>query len=206
MNEALAALLDVQAHDARLAQLQHRRSHLPERAERLAVEQRLSALDVELAAPAAQRKAFAAQQQALEDEQRSVTAKIGAAERTLYSGSVSSPRELQALEADITALKRRRAELEDQELEVLVAREPVDARLAAAADEIDTLEGARARLADAIAAIEAEIDTEAGMVAVVRQTRVADVTPALMTIYDRVQPHNGGIGIARLEHGTLWFG
>ena len=45
----------------------------------------------------------------------------------MYSGSVSSPRELQAMQADVDQLRRLERNLETRELELMEAREPLDA-------------------------------------------------------------------------------
>ena len=201
MTDALANLVEVQNHDTRLAQLQYRRSHMEQRTELASVEDRIAAIDRELVEPAAARRSFETREQALEDEQASVSVKIAAAERTLYSGSVSSPRELQALESDIASLKRRRSELEDHELELLVEREPVDARLATAADQIDVLESRRIVLQESIRDEEHAIDAEAALASAARATLVATVPSDLLGFYDRARVQNKGIGIARLEHG-----
>ena len=60
--------------------------------------------------------------------------------KKLYSGTISSPRELQAMQADIDMLHRRRSDLEDEELEVMEQRETLDGELA-------TLDAAIARAA-----------------------------------------------------------
>ena len=202
MTDALATLLGVQEHDTKLAQLLHRRTHLEQRAELAAVQGELAGLERDLIEPAAARQRFEAGQTKIEDELKTVTAKIGTAERTLYSGSVSSPRELQSLETDIASLKRRRSELEDHELEMMIEREPVDATLADAADRIDALEARRAALIEAIAVEERAIDADAALTTAQRTALVANVTADLLTRYDRARTQNRGVGIARLEHGT----
>ena len=52
------------------------------------------------------------------------------ADKRLYSGAVSNPRELEALQADAASLRRRIGQLEDDELEIMEVSEPVDAQRA----------------------------------------------------------------------------
>ena len=66
----------------------------------------------------------------LDDEVRLLEAKAKAEDSEMYSGTVSSPRELQAMQADIDQLRRQARELEDEELEVLERREALDAEVA----------------------------------------------------------------------------
>ena len=199
---ALETLLSVQEHDTVLAQLRHRRSHLPEQQTLDACEARLVRLEASLSTVRAEEARLSAGQLDLEHSIADVEAKITAAERQLYGGTVSASRELQALEADIASLKKHRGSLEDAELEVLMEREPVDARLRAADVERDAIDaeatGLRAAVAEASVAIDASIaeHTEA------RAGLETEIGPDLLGVYEQSRVKNRGIGIARLEHGT----
>src|SRR3546814_5627169 len=89
----------------------------------------------------------------------SIEDKIASADRQLYGGS-SDVKELQALQDEIAALRRRISGLEDQELELMEQVEPIDARLAGLAarrEELDQQAVApTAALAEAAAAIARE--------------------------------------------------
>jgi predicted nucleic acid-binding Zn-ribbon protein len=65
-------------------------------------------------------------QKRLEDELAIVEEKIVEVDRQLYSGTVTSPRELQALQADVESLKRHRSSFEDDLLEAMTEAEPLD--------------------------------------------------------------------------------
>jgi hypothetical protein len=115
---------------------------------------------------------------------------------------VTSFRDQEALAVEMGAVSRRKHDLEDQELEVMEALEPHDAALASViAEEEATLETKRiveARIAEEEAAIAAE----AGGVADRRAVAAAAVPLALLTEYERLRSHLGGIGVARIVHGT----
>ena len=116
-------------------------------------------------------------------------------------GTVTATRELQALEADLVSLRRRRNELEDLELEVLMEREPVDAALSSGASERETLATtlAEARTAE-IAAI-AMIDAQAVADRNARNEVAGTIDPTLLARYESIRAKNGGVGIARLVGG-----
>ena len=199
---AFTVLLDVQLHDTTVAQLVHRRSHLPEHARVVELEGSLAAKR-QAQAPTEATDAVLAQRQAtLEAQLAEVDAKIASADRSLYGGTVTATRELQALEADIASLKRRRSELEDLELEVLVEREPVDAALAASRAAIDELESQLA--AARVTETEAGADIDAHLISerAARDEAAAAVDPALLARYDGIRTKNRGIGIAQLSGGT----
>ena len=83
-------------------------------------------------------------------------------DKTLYSGTVGNPRELQALQDEIGALKRRISQLEDQELELMEQIEPLDGELSRAATTRTALDergtSLRAQIAEEEVAIDAELD------------------------------------------------
>ena len=197
-----SALLEVQLHDTVLAQLLHRRSHLPEHARIVELEGALAA-EHDRRAPSMASEASLSQRQAtLEAQIAEVDAKIASADRSLYGGTVTATRELQALEADLASLKKRRNELEDLELDVLVAREPIDASLAASGAKIADLETELA--AARVSEVEAAASTEAQAL-VERDARAraaSSIDAKLLAQYDAIRAKNKGIGIARLEGGT----
>jgi len=125
----LEDLLVVQEHDTAADRLRHRLDTLPEKARLAEIEQQLAAVDASLADVGVRRDEVVRRQQRLEDELASIEAKIREVEKRLYSGSVSAPRELQAMEADIASLKRHGSDVEDHDLDVMQEREPLDAEL-----------------------------------------------------------------------------
>jgi predicted nucleic acid-binding Zn-ribbon protein len=199
----VAALLTVQDHDTALTQLAYKVSHLPERQSLKDVESALAALEADAAAVQAQLADLHRRQRAVEDEAAGVTAKAADAEKKLYSGSVTSPRELQALQADIAALKRHQSELDDRQLELMIEREPFDDAAAGHVRQRGELDGAASKLRVAIAEAESEIEREAASHRAAREAAAAAVPAPLLTLYERLRASAAnGIAAARLVNGT----
>jgi len=202
MASPLETVLAVQEHDLAVDRLLHRRETLPERVELEAIESENATLEIRLTEVGGRRDELERRQTRLEEEVAAVERRIAEVDRRLYSGEVSASRELQAMAAEVDGLKRRRSDLEDQELAVMEEREPVDA-------EVSELEAQRTVLAEraeqmlaAIAEAEAVIDAE---VATERRARdeLAGAIPAeLAAQYDRLRARLGGIGAARLVNGA----
>ena len=196
-----AFLLEVQSHDTTLAQLHHRRSHLPEHGAVVALEQAIADLERTGAPVRAQEAALSQRQAAFEAQLHDVDTKITSADRALFGGVVTATRELQALEADLASLRRRRNELEDLELEVLMEREPVDVQLTRSKADHGSLV---ARLSEAH---EAEVGARAAIEAQARDTGAARAEAAeaveavLLVRYEAIRAKNNGIGVARLVGG-----
>ena len=152
----LAALLRVQERDTGLDRLRYRRSTIPERE---AISER-RALEAQLVArvrrdPRRARHDPRRRTERLDDEAQALARKAKEVDGKLYSGTVSSPRELLDMQADIDQLDRHRSTIEEQELEVMERRESLDGELAALEAE---LSGVRAELA----ALEASAGDERG--------------------------------------------
>jgi predicted nucleic acid-binding Zn-ribbon protein len=195
---AFEALLRLQDHDLRIDQLRHKLATLPERAAVTVNEAAQRTLTDERVPVQARRDELAREQKRIEDEVAAVEAKAGEVHAKLYSGTVTSPRELQALQADHDALKRRQAQLEDMVIDLMEQTEPVDAGLAERDQRAATLasEGIAAReaLASASAAVEADLAA-----AEEERPGLADaVPPDQLTSYEKLRPQYGGIAVARL--------
>lgn len=154
---ALAALLEVQAHDTRLDQLRHQLETLPERTARDTARVDLAATEAALADRTATRDDLARQQKRIDDEVELLKDKRTGFDAKLYGGTVSNPRELQDLQEEIDALGRRIDQLEDGELEIMEQVEPVEAQLAQLAEARRAQEAGLEAAEQALTVAEAEV-------------------------------------------------
>lgn len=197
--EPLEALLEVQAFDVAVDQLQHRRRTLPARAAVADADAALASLERAVTEVGTRAAELGRASKRLEDEVATVEAKAADADRKLYSGTVTAPRELQALQDDVASLRKRASALEDELLEVMEEAEPVDAELAGLEAERAAIgtrrDAAAAELAEAEAAVDVELaDAEK------RRAQVAAGLPAdLLSTYERLRARLDGVGVARLE-------
>lgn len=195
-------LLAIQAHDTAIDQLEHRRQGLAERSQLAEVTAAVARIDGKVAPLAEQRRDLERSLARIEDEVASLRAKAERSESALYGGTVRNPRELQSLQEDVEAVKRRISQLEDEELELLVAAEPIDEQLEALAGERARLEEAAARLGAVIAEAEAEIDAHLATERQAREAAAAGVEAVLLAQYEDLRSRLGGVAIARLEGGS----
>ena len=191
-------LLTLQNHDSAADRLRHRRATLPERAE---LESRRAAYDDQerrRAEVTERRDAELREERRLDDEVRSLEAKAKAEDSRMYSGTVSSPRELQAMQADIDQLRRHARELEDEELEVMVRREALDAEVAELEAALAALVAEMETMVAAIEKQEGEIDAELAVEEEGRAALVPTIGEATLRLYEQVRAGNRGVGAARL--------
>ena len=191
-------LLTLQTHDSAADRLRHRQAALPGRAEleaRRAAHAELESRRVEVTE---RRDAELREERRLDDEVRTLEARAKSEDTRMYSGTVSSPRELQAMQADIDQLRRQAREREDEELEVMVRREALDAEVA----EIEAAQAAlSAEMETLLAGIgeqEREIDAELAVEEAARAALVPSIPEATLRLYEQIRAGNRGVGAARL--------
>jgi uncharacterized protein len=200
--EQLEQLLSVQERDLALDRLRHRRETLPERTELEARFSQGRALSTRRSEVQARRDTVHAEERRLDDEARSIAAHAADADKKLYAGTTSSPRELQAMQADVDMLKRQLSELEDQELEVMEQRESLDTDLAALDTDIAAVARDMEQLQSVIASVEHEIDDEIAVEEAERAKLATTIGDALLRDYERRRAQNKGAGAARLVGTT----
>jgi hypothetical protein len=198
VTDTLAHLLTVQDLDTSLAQLQHRRDALPETSGLRAVEADLAALEGRRAEAAGRRAALSATQQALEEQIAGITERRDGIEKRMYAATGSSGRDLQAMNDEVRHLTERRADLEEQELETMLAQDPVDAELSALTAQMAPLQAQADELRSAIAEQVLQIDAEMAAAAGTRAAEAAMLPTALSDRYETLRSRLKGTGAARL--------
>ena len=199
---AIERLLDLQRHDTALDQLQHRHRTIPERTVRDDLARKRREL-VDGSQPVRdERGELARRQSRLEDEITGLTEKIATVDRQLYGGTITSPKEAQALQADLESLKRRQGSLEDEVIELMELAEPLDAGLAEVDAQEADLVTEHAKVAAQVAAIESELDGRIAELQAERAALIVDLDQALLNEYDGLRPQLDGVAIARFEGST----
>jgi len=198
----LSVLLLVQERDLALDRLRHRRATLPARAELTGVEAELVVATRRAEELRSQRDGVLAEERRLDAEAQRLAAKVQEAHDHLYSGSVSSPRELQALQADLDQLRRQQGVIEDEELERMEVRDGLDAELATAEAEVARLGADADRVRAGLLAAEAEVDAEIASETQARADLAAGLAEGLVADYEQRRARNRGSGAARLVGNT----
>lgn len=195
---ALPRLLGVQQLDTAISQHEHRKGALPERAALGELEREAAVLRRRSAEVDGERQVLLDRQADLEEQTASITARRRTLEERLYGARGVAGRELAQMEAEITQLNHRRAQIEEVELQLLVDQEPLDAEIADADKrlfELDTEAGAVRR---AVAAADVEIDSELARLRLLRSEAGAGIPAELLERYEGLRKRLSGVGAARL--------
>jgi predicted nucleic acid-binding Zn-ribbon protein len=198
----LEPLLALQERDLALDRLRHRRDSLPERAELAAVDALTTALQTRVGELRTELAEVARDEQRLDDEALSLRTQAESAEQKLYSGEVTSPRELQALQADVDQLRRHQRSVEDRELAAMERRQPIEEALAGVEGELAAASTHASELRAALTEQEAAIDAEAAVERQARAGVAAGVDDGLLGDYERTRAKANGVGAARLVGHT----
>lgn len=198
----LADLLALQDVDTAIDQLRHRRATAPERA-------RLAEAEAAAAGLQARRHGLQSRRQELGDAQAALEVQIEAGrsrrrqiDDRMRSGQVTAARDLTAMAEEMDHLAAHVSGLEDRELEVMEALEPIDAELAEVDADLAARAGEIAEHRRAVAAMEEEVDTQLAGAERQRADRAAALEPALLAQYERIRARAGGVGAARLVGST----
>lgn len=197
----LDTLLEVQDLDTRADQLRHRLAHDATLSEVRTREAMLAELDGEIGQLERERDQFRREQRRHEDEVALCDEKIAHVDATLYGGTVTAHKELEALQAELTMLKARKSEIEDHVIEQMELGEPLD-------NDLGELAATRAALlqrieeaAAAVTIMQAEVAVGLDEVAARRDALVGDLPQELVAAYGRSRQAAGGQGVARLAAG-----
>jgi len=195
-------LLEVQDHDTAIGQLRHRRSSLPEQAELAGVESRLAGLEARAAEVQVGRDELGVRQAALEEQIEVSRRRRTELERRMYGGQVSAARDLQAMDEEVKHLNRHVSELEDREIEIMEALEPIDGELQVSETERDSLRRHRDRLRHTIADAVVTIDADLVSQSEARSAAATTIPADLLARYERLRTTLAGTGAARLVAGS----
>jgi predicted nucleic acid-binding Zn-ribbon protein len=194
-------LLRVQEHDTAAARLRHRRQTLPELAELSETEDELMRLETTVTEVSASAAEAARTQRRLEGELALLETKVSELDAKLYSGSVTVPRELQAMQTEGAAMRERRASLEDEVLEAMSARETLDEQVAGLEARRAELDAQGARLRAAVAEAQAELDRELAAELVARAEAATLIPADVDALYEQLRARLDGIAAAPLVNG-----
>ena len=198
----LALLLELQEVDLALDRLAYKRRELAERVAVTELGARLAELTARVGEAEEQREKLVSQQLTLDQRSESVGGRIATIEQRLRSGRAGSYRDEQAMGDEVASLTHLRREIEDQELEIMEALEPLDQELTGLKESSSSVAEELALAREQLALATAEIDDEAAIVRAARDQLAERVSPELTASYERLRAKLGGIGAAHVVGGA----
>ena len=193
-------LLALQALDSSLIQLEHKVKNLP--VTKLLSEKTIahaSARDLCVAAET-EKSDIKHELSKSEVDVEQVVSRIERDEKRLASGQ-GTPKELEQLQHELGSLAKRRAELEEIELEVMVRIESLDQRIASLSAERDALHEEVIKLSKEKDEALEEITRAKNSTTAERSALASEIESELLGLYEKIRTSADGIGAARLHAG-----
>lgn len=195
-----ARLLEVQADDARLDAIAHRRRTLPVLADIARLSGEIGALAGRLGEASTRAGDLSRAASKAEGDTATVRARLDRNNARLASGQ-GSAKDLQAMSQENTNLDRRIGVLEEAELEVMEQLEEARSAQAELAATRDGLVAELDRATEQRDAAQADLDDDAARVRPHRDALAAQLPADLLASYERKRRSSGGVGAAALVDG-----
>ena len=128
--------------------------------------------------------------------------KIEPVEKKLYQGSVTNPKELEDLQADVESLRRRRSELEDKALAAMDALEQAQQRFAEADRSVGELAERHGVEREDMGARTAELEAELAKLQQEREEAASEIEPSVIKLYEVLRTNKGGRAVAKVVGGA----
>ncbi|MGH2766782.1 MAG: zinc ribbon domain-containing protein [Actinomycetota bacterium] len=138
----------------------------------------------------------------LENDVSSLDQRIRAEQGRLYDGSVTNPKELQAIQAEVTNLAARKGRLEDEELDQMERREELEKRLPPLEVEMNEGREAMAELETSSERELAEIARSLADRRAERERLVPEFDEELLELYEDLRAGKRGVGAVALKDGV----
>ena len=195
--EVQERLLALQQLDSDLIQINHKAATLPVARQFDEVSKELSAKRDLLVAVQTERDDIKHELSRAEIDVEQVVSRIERDEKRLSSGT-GSPKELEQLQHELGSLAKRRSELEEVELEIMVRVEGADSR-------IKELEEICSKLEEQLKNLKIEKDQESAKLETLKMNSIAErqalapqIDAELLALYEKLRSGADGVGAARL--------
>lgn len=133
------SLFQLQALDTSIDRLRHDRISLPQHLEIAQIDAKIATAE-EAAKPAlAQQTELRSDEDALDERAREFSHKAKEVETKMYSGDITSPKELQAMQTEVEHLRAAASGVEDEELALMEREAVITAEIEAALAPIPAL-------------------------------------------------------------------
>ena len=126
-----------------------------------------------------------------------VISRIEKDEKRLASGG-GTPKELEQIQHELETLARRRSELEDIELEIMVRIEEVSSRVQAIKEKISVLESDSLKLQSDLSLEKNQLDSAKQQSLAARDVLAPQINNELIALYEKIRSASDGVGAAQL--------
>ena len=190
-------LIELQLIDSQITQAKAKLASLPELEQIAAIHARLENTAVELTVVETELADVVIDLRRCEVDVEQIEDRIKKDEHRLNSGA-GSPKELEQTQHELVTLAKRKAELEDVELEIMVKHDGIKARVDELKNDQVGLKQLELELNIRLENAKTEITQNLESLAASRQELAPTIDPALVALYDKIRQSADGVGAALL--------
>jgi hypothetical protein len=141
-------------------------------------------------------------QHKLDGELDILSEKIGKEEGKLFSGTIMNPKELSGIQAEILSLRKKRDEMETEDLEMMEEEDRIHSEVERSKGVVEEMS---AKEREARNSYEKELEEKENGVKELEKAREAlkgTVDEDTLAVYDKLLEDKGGIAVVRIEKGS----
>ena len=142
------------------------------------------------------------QARSLELEVQSVNEKVADAEKRLYSGAITNPKELRDLEQDLASLRRRREGIEEQELEAMIGAEAAEGEMVSAETRLQQTELETLQTQGTLVEERNRLQVRVAQLACEREAVTGSTSVEDQLLYQRLRQSKNHRPVAKLDEGN----
>lgn len=165
------------------------REHLEESGDKLAAEER-SLVDLEQ------------RQHKLDGELDVLSEKINKEEGKLFSGTIMNPKELSGIQAEILSLRKKRDEMETEDLEMMEEEDGINFEVERARSAVEELSSKEREARDSYKKELAEKERQVKELEKERDGLKRAVDEDTLSVYHKLLEDKGGLAVVRIEKGS----
>jgi predicted nucleic acid-binding Zn-ribbon protein len=134
----------------------------------------------------------------IEDTVQAKRIKLEQDESSLYGGRIRNPKELQDLQNEVASLKRRLAELEEEQFNAMISVEQAEAVHTAAAKQMQVAQSGFDQLKASLTGEQMALTRDINRLESERQATSVAVSPENQKLYERLRQQKRGLAVASL--------
>jgi uncharacterized protein len=124
--------------------------------------------------------------------------KIEHSEASLYGGKIQNPKELQDLQNEIASLKRLISNLEDKELEAMMAVEESEARLNQAKEAFNEVQSKQIEQYASLVGEKNKLVAQVERLEAERKATLPPISPAELELYEQLRKTRKGVAVSKI--------
>lgn len=198
----IEALAKAQKLDLRILQVSTKIRNLPEKKALEDAKELFNDIDSNLKEIQKEKQSVDAKVKRVEQDISAVNEKIEKEEKKLFSGTVTNPKELNALQHEIESFKKKNDGFETQELELLQELDSINEKLNNISERHAIILEDRNKKRQAYDETLTELEKELEALKVEARDVKSLIEPMLLFKYEELSEAKGGIGAAFYKEGT----